>query len=124
MEEGESGDSFFVITSGSVDISKGATLIATVEKGSAIGELALIDPAPRNATVTAKTDGTWVEITKADFEISIAQGNQTSIKVLQSLSETVLKRLLSLRSSIQDEADKGERASIENILNKQDIPDG
>ena len=124
IEEGESGDSFFVITSGSVDISKGSNHIATVEKGSAIGELALIDPAPRNATVKAKTDGTWVEITKADFEISIAQGNQTSIKVLQSLSETVLKRLLSLRSSIQDEADKGESASIESILNKQDIPDG
>ena len=116
IEEGESGDSFFVITSGTVDIRKGPTIVATVEKGSAIGELALIDPAPRNATVQAKTDGSWIEITKADFEISIAQGNQTSIKVLQSLSETVLKRLLVLRQDIQDEADMGERASIENIL--------
>ena len=121
IEEGESGDSFFVITSGSVDIRKGNNLIATVEKGSAIGELALIDPAPRNASVQAKTDGTWVEITKADFEISIIQGDQTSIKVLQSLSETVLKRLLHLHRAIQNEADMGEKGSIENILqNKQE----
>ena len=63
-----------------------------------------------------------LEITKAEFEISIAQGNQTSIKILQSLSETVLKRLLVLRQSVQDEADMGENASIENILeNKKEV---
>ena len=116
IQEGDSGNSFFVITSGSVHIRKGEQIIATVEQGSAIGELSLIDPAPRNATVQAKTNGSWIEITKSDFERSIENGDQISIKVLQSLSETVLERLFSIHHAIREELDLGEKASIDRIL--------
>lgn len=55
IEKGELGDVLFAITSGEVSIpATGAVMGA----GSAFGELAVLDPGPRTATVLARTDVT------------------------------------------------------------------
>jgi CRP-like cAMP-binding protein len=116
IKEGEEGDSFFVLTSGSVEVRTGETLLAQLEAGAAIGEMALIDPAPRTASIRANTGGTLIEITKDSFEESILFGDQISLKVLQSLSETILDRLVLLNTAIRSELQKGEEASLSNFL--------
>jgi CRP-like cAMP-binding protein len=53
IEEGAKGRDFFVILDGKARITRGGQEVAVIERGEFFGELALFDPAPRNATVTA-----------------------------------------------------------------------
>ena len=51
--EGEGGLNFFVVESGTVDVSIGGEVVATLGPGASFGEIALVDKSARSATVTA-----------------------------------------------------------------------
>lgn len=53
--EGRIGREFFLILSGSVAVAQGRRRVNTLGPGDFFGELAAMDPGPRNATVTAIT---------------------------------------------------------------------
>jgi CRP-like cAMP-binding protein len=55
MQQGALGLECFVILDGSAGVYAGSHHIATVGAGSVVGEMALIDHRPRNATVRAET---------------------------------------------------------------------
>jgi CRP/FNR family cyclic AMP-dependent transcriptional regulator len=54
--EGRIGREFFLILSGSVAVTQMGQRVNTMGPGDFFGELAAMDPGPRNATVTALTD--------------------------------------------------------------------
>jgi len=54
--EGRIGREFFLILSGSVAVTQMGRRVNTLGSGDFFGELAAMDPGPRNATVTALTD--------------------------------------------------------------------
>jgi CRP-like cAMP-binding protein len=53
VEEGTSGDRFYLILEGKVEIRKGGRVLATLSKGQFFGELSLIDEQPWAADVVA-----------------------------------------------------------------------
>lgn len=55
ITEGESGHEFFIVLSGKLSVTAGSKEVAVLGEGDFFGELALFDPAPRDATVTAST---------------------------------------------------------------------
>lgn len=55
IEQGEPGDAFYSIRSGQADVLQDGQLVATLGAGAHFGELALLNDAPRNATVMART---------------------------------------------------------------------
>jgi CRP-like cAMP-binding protein len=67
VSEGDAGESFFVLTSGQVRIARGGREVATLDAGDYFGELALFDPAPRNATVTAIGQVSLVAMSREAF---------------------------------------------------------
>ena len=54
--EGRIGREFFLILSGTVAVTQAGQRVNTLGSGDFFGELAAMDPGPRNATVTALTD--------------------------------------------------------------------
>ena len=53
--EGEGGLNFFVVESGTAEVSVGGSSVATLGPGASFGEIALVDKSARSATVTATT---------------------------------------------------------------------
>ena len=54
--EGEFGETFYLVLSGELTVEQGGRTTATLGPDDHFGELSLLDPAPRSATVTAVTD--------------------------------------------------------------------
>jgi CRP-like cAMP-binding protein len=67
ISEGETGHEFFVILSGKAKVMRHGRKIATIGPGDAFGELALLEKAPRNATVVAETDMDLVVLGQREF---------------------------------------------------------
>jgi CRP/FNR family transcriptional regulator, cyclic AMP receptor protein len=69
VNEGDDGNEFFVILDGTARVSRQGRKIATLGPGSGFGELALLENAPRNATVVADTDMELVVVGQRDFSV-------------------------------------------------------
>ncbi len=67
VTEGETGHEFFVILSGTAKVTRRGRKIASLAPGDAFGELALLEKAPRNATVVAETDMELVVLGQREF---------------------------------------------------------
>jgi CRP-like cAMP-binding protein len=67
VSEGSTGSEFFVIIDGTATVSRHGRKVASLGPGDAFGELALLDKAPRNATVTAQTELELVVLGQREF---------------------------------------------------------
>ena len=67
VTEGDAGDAFFVITSGSAMVRRGGKDVARLEVGDYFGELSLFDPSPRDASVTAVGSLSCVVLSRSVF---------------------------------------------------------
>jgi CRP-like cAMP-binding protein len=78
LSEGEAGDTAFLIVTGSVEVSIGegakAKSVGTLDAGDVFGEMSLIDPGPRSATVRAVTPTECLVTTYEEF-ISSAEAD-------------------------------------------------
>jgi CRP/FNR family cyclic AMP-dependent transcriptional regulator len=68
IREGDDADCFYVISSGSAAVSRRGERVATLGAGDYFGELALFDPAPRSATVTADGATTVIALHRDQFQ--------------------------------------------------------
>lgn len=95
FKQGEEGDDAYIIESGKVEIAKGngnaEMIVATVDPGNLIGEMALIDNSPRMATARAMQATTCVVIPKRVFDRTL----RDSSPVLRIVLSTVMNRLRS-----------------------------
>ena len=91
MREGEEGSSLFLIHEGSVKIvtadSKGDELIInTCGPGEIIGEMALLDRAPRSATVVAIADVDALELQQDAFQELLHQRPDLTMDLIRAFS--------------------------------------
>lgn len=86
VEEGTPGDAFFFVLDGQATVRRKNRQVANLGPGAYFGELALLDPGPRDATVTADTPMT--------LGVLGARAFRSLIRELPSLNEKLLRGLV------------------------------
>ncbi len=85
--EGEPGDEVFVLLDGEVSVSHSGKAAATEGPGSCIGELAVLDPAPHEATVVAATIAVrTLRLTGGSFRQALGASPVVSEGIIRSLA--------------------------------------
>jgi cAMP-dependent protein kinase regulator len=89
VHEGDAGEEFFVLASGNAIVRRGGDVVATLDPGAYFGELALFDPAPRNATVTATSALTTIALSRESFRQVLGD----SIAIREAILRGMARRL-------------------------------
>jgi CRP-like cAMP-binding protein len=100
--EGEHGDEVFILLAGEVLISKGQgvdeKVFSTEGAGSLIGEMAVLDPAPRSATVRAGANGVHVLRLNGDAFREVLNANPA---IATGIIRTLAQRMRSVEHNHQ-----------------------
>jgi len=67
MQEGEMGDSMYLIVDGVVQVFKGERKVVELSERECVGEMAILDSEPRSATVQALSAVRALRIEREDF---------------------------------------------------------
>jgi CRP/FNR family cyclic AMP-dependent transcriptional regulator len=139
ISEGDRSDSLYVIRSGRVKVyvgdADGKEVILSIQgPGEYFGELALIDDAPRSASVVTLDKSQLCVVSRGDFQRCLAQNPRIALEIIRALAA----RVRALTENVRDLAlldvygrvartllklateREGERA-IEQRLTHQDI---
>lgn len=113
MRQGELGENAYIIEDGKVEITVNNSdgkerVVGTRSAGAMIGEMSLIDSAPRTATVTVIEDCTVLEITKEDFSRRLENADS----VLRMTTQVILTRYRDMlkRSDLKKQSKDGSGA--------------
>jgi CRP-like cAMP-binding protein len=86
VREGAAGAEFFVILDGTAEVSRHGSQVATLGPGAFFGDLALLDRAPRNATITATTPMELMVLGQREFAAMIDDVPGFAHKLLTGLA--------------------------------------
>jgi CRP/FNR family transcriptional regulator, cyclic AMP receptor protein len=89
IRKGDPGRECFVILEGSARASIPGKKSRTMRPGECFGELALLDSAPRSATVTAETDMRLVVLSSREFWAVMDENPRVSRRVLAAVAERI-----------------------------------
>lgn len=93
FREGEPGNALYILVSGKVEVIKktgdGDALLAERSVGDFVGEMAILESAPRSATVKAIGDVRVLVLDGAAFDAILLDRPQVAVSVLRSMSARV-----------------------------------
>lgn len=89
---GESGQDMYVLITGRIDISINNTIVESAAPGAIIGEMSLIDGAPRSATAVAREECTLLAIDRMRFRQMTREAPDFALDVMRGMAER-LRRL-------------------------------
>ena len=96
--EGEEGECVYFVIEGELEVikesateGKEGVIISRLARGRSIGEMSVIDKAPRSATVRARSNTTVMTLSADGFDLILRKHPEVGIKILKGIS-----RLLSI----------------------------
>ena len=99
FEEGEEGNYVSFVISGSLNVLKMTNwqnltnVIATLNEGSCIGGISLIDQTPRSAKVIANENTTLAILTQKAFDTMVKHEPELAVNVLKGVVQTLSENL-------------------------------
>jgi CRP/FNR family cyclic AMP-dependent transcriptional regulator len=103
ITEGDESDSLYVILSGKIKVyltdKEGREVVLNTQgPGDYFGELALMDPAPRSASVMALEPSKFSIISKADFEECLFRNPAIGLRLMKAMA----RRIRALSERVRD----------------------
>jgi len=96
-EEGATADCMYILLSGQVRVLKrgtnGEETVATLGASEHFGEIALIDHAPRSASVEATTDSELSVLARDAFERILREFPEARLRIYENFLESLCDRL-------------------------------
>jgi CRP-like cAMP-binding protein len=86
VTQGDHGETFFLVLTGELAVDQDGSRTAVLGPDDHFGELALLDPAPRSATVTALTEAELGALSVRMFRVLLRDMPQISGALLASLA--------------------------------------
>ena len=87
IKEGTSGSSVFLIIEGLCEVRRGSNRIRELKPGEFFGEISILDPAPRTATVRAMENSVLLVLEGYDFRTALKSSMQMSQRLITVLAE-------------------------------------
>lgn len=118
----ESGTSLYVVLSGMVRVERRdrqyqePLVLAVLGPGEVVGEMAVLDGAPRSATVIAIEDCETLEITSTTLLEMIAQYPSVSVVLLQTLSRRLRNTEELMEHLVEHGSPDGPKATADEAL--------
>ena len=91
MTEGAAGNEFFAVVDGRATARLRGKKLASYGPGDFFGEMALLDQAPRSATITADTSMTLYVLDAKSFSTLIDRHPAVARKILRGLAQRLRK---------------------------------
>jgi len=122
IQEGQPGDELYVVLAGEVEVLKGDDRLAELGAGVHLGEMAMVDSAPRSASVRALSDVTLLVMGRTEFFGLIRAEPVIASKLLWSFVQVLSTRLRDTNEALRGARDPGEDA-FEVFLDDDDDDD-
>lgn len=115
IQEGEEGDSFFVLAKGGAAVLKGGVVIGTLQPGDCVGEMSLLSDGkiPRSATVQAMTDVTLLSIQAHQVALL---SEKCQLALSKAFLEVLVLRVLAGNLKLAEMARSGARKAKEPLV--------
>ena len=89
VRQGEAGDTFYVLIDGTATVLRNGSRTATLGAGDWFGELAVLDPAPRNADVVTTSSATIGVLDAKIFKRLVGELPAMTARLLSGLARRV-----------------------------------
>lgn len=86
VEQGQRGHEFYVVSEGTAEVVRDGRSVAVLRAGDHFGELAVLDPQPRTATVTMQSAGEVMTLAERQFFQLLQDAPTLSRKLLIALA--------------------------------------
>ncbi len=100
FREGDEGHLMYVLATGSAEVQVAGQAVETLVHGSIVGEMSIVLPGPRSATVVALSDCEFVEVDEKRFQFLVQQTPFFATQVMRVLAE----RLKNMNQRLQQAA--------------------
>ena len=127
FKEGDKGNEMYLIRSGKVEISHSAggqkKVLATLSEGSFLGEMAIVDDAPRSATAIAAADVSLLILDRSAFKAQLQEN-----PMIEYLITSLVKRLRETNEQVKIMMQKDDvcriAASLLSMGKEKGAPEG
>jgi signal transduction histidine kinase len=105
IEEGAMGNAMYIVLSGEFEVTKHSAsakeevVLATVAAGEVVGEMALLEQAPRNASVRSIEDSTVLKVSQRSFQELVCASPTTILAILRTVTSRLRSTEAMLRQS-------------------------
>jgi HEAT repeat protein len=93
FEKGDSGDSMYILASGKVRVHDGTHTLNTLVSGDVFGEMALLDPKPRVASVTAEEYSQLLRLDQDSFFDLMTDRIEVAHGIIRMLTHRLRERV-------------------------------